>query len=32
MIYVFEHKMQYLLMHAPYTRIEVFWQISNIPP
>ena len=28
----FEHKMQYLLIHAPYTRIVVFWHISNIPP
>ena len=28
----FEHKTQYLLIHAPYTRIVVFWHISNIPP
>ena len=28
----FEHKTQYLLIHAPYTRIVVFWYISNIPP
>ena len=28
----FEHKMQYLLLRAPYTRIVVFWHISNIPP
>ena len=27
-----EHKTQYLLIHAPYTRIVVFWHISNIPP
>ena len=31
-LYVFEHKMQYLLIHAPYTRIVVFWHISNMPP
>ena len=28
----FEHKTQYLLIRAPYTRIVVFWHISNIPP
>ena len=28
----FEHKMQYLLIRAPYTRIVVFWHISSIPP
>ena len=28
----FEHKTQYLLIHAPYTRIVVFWYISNIAP
>ena len=28
----FEHKTQYLLIHAPYTRIVVFWHISNISP
>ena len=28
----FEHKTQYLLIRAPYTRIVVYWQISNIPP
>ena len=27
----FEHKTQYLLIRAPYTRIVVFWHISNIP-
>ena len=27
----FEHKTQYLLIRAPYTRIMVFWHISNIP-
>ena len=31
-LYVFEHKTQYLLIHAPYTRIVIFWHISNIPP
>ena len=28
----FEHKTQYILISAPYTRIVVFWHISNIPP
>ena len=28
----FEHKTQYILIHAPYTRIVVFWHINNIPP
>ena len=28
----FEHKTQYLLIRAPYTRIVVFWHIINIPP
>ena len=28
----FEHKTEYLLICAPYTRIVVFWHISNIPP
>ena len=28
----FEHKTQYLLICVPYTRIVVFWHISNIPP
>ena len=28
----FEHKTQDLLIRAPYTRIVVFWHISNIPP
>ena len=27
----FEHKTQYILIRAPYTRILVFWHISNIP-
>ena len=29
--YIFEHKTQYILIRAPYTRIVVFWHISNIP-
>ena len=28
----FEHKTQYILIRAPYTRIVVFWHISIIPP
>ena len=28
----FEHKTQYLLIRAPYTRIVIFWHISNIHP
>ena len=28
----FEHKTQYILICAPYTRIVVFWHISNIAP
>ena len=31
-LYVFEHKTQYLLIHAPYNRIVVFWHISNMSP
>ena len=31
-LYVFEDKTQYLLIHAPFTRIVVFWHISNVPP
>ena len=33
-LYVFEHKTQYLLIHAPYTHIPVFWRNSDImsPP
>ena len=31
-LYVFEHKTQYLLIHAPFTRIVVFSHISNVPP
>ena len=29
---ILEHKTYYLLIHAPLTRIVVFWHISNIPP
>ena len=32
LLHVFEHKMKYVLIHAPYTRIVIFWHISNIPP
>ena len=32
LLYVFEHKTFYILLHAPYTHIVVFWHISNIPP
>ena len=28
---LFEHKTQYLLIHAPFTRIVVFWHIGNTP-
>ena len=31
-LYVFEHKRKYLLIHAPFTRIVVFWHIGNVPP
>ena len=31
-LYVSEHKTQYLLIHAPFTRIVVFWHIGNVPP
>ena len=31
-LFVFEHKMQYLLIHAPLTHIVVFRHISNMPP
>ena len=29
--YVSKHKMQYLLIRAPYTRVVVFWHIHNMP-
>ena len=28
----FEHKTQYLLIRVPFTRIVVFWHITNLPP
>ena len=31
-LYVFEHKAQYLLFHTPETHIVVFWDIINMPP
>ena len=31
-LYVFEHKTQYRLIHAPFTRIVVFWHNGNVPP
>ena len=31
MLYVFEHKMWYIVIHIPYTGIVVFWHISYIP-
>ena len=31
-LYVFEHKMQYILIHAAFTRIVVFRHIGNVPP
>ena len=31
-LYAFEHKTQYLLIHAPFIRIVVFLHIGNVPP
>ena len=31
-LYVFEHKTQYFLIHAPFTRFVVFRYIGNVPP
>ena len=31
-LYVFEHKTQYILIHASFTPIVVFWHIGNVPP
>ena len=31
-LYAFEHKTQYLLVHAPYIHIVVYWHIRNIYP
>ena len=30
-LYVFEHKTQDLLIHAPFTRIVLSWHICNVP-
>ena len=32
MLYVFEHKMLWILIHAPHTRTMAFWHIGNKPP
>ena len=32
MLYAFEHKTQYLLFHAPFTCIVIFWHIGNMYP
>ena len=29
-LYVFAHNTQYPLIHAPHTRIVLFWQIGNL--
>ena len=29
---IFEQKTQYILIHAPFTRIVIFWHIGNVPP
>ena len=31
-LYVFEQKTQYLLIHAQFTHIVIFWHIGNVPP
>ena len=31
-LYVYEHKTQYILIHAPFNRIMIFWHIGNVPP
>ena len=31
-IYVFEQKTQYLLIHVPFSRMMVFRHIGNVPP
>ena len=31
-LYVFEQKMQYILIHAQFTCIVICWQIGNVPP
>ena len=30
--YVFEQKTQYLLIHAQFNCIVIFWHIGNVPP
>ena len=30
-LHVFEQKTQYLLIHAQFTRIVIFWHIGNVP-
>ena len=30
-VYDFEHNAQYFLIHAPFSRIVVFWHIGNVP-
>ena len=29
-LYVFEHKTKYILIHAPHTRTVAFWHMSTI--
>ena len=31
-LYVYEQKTQYLLIHAQFTRTVIFWHIGNVPP
>ena len=31
-LYVFEQKTQYFLIHAQFTRMVIFWHIGNVPP
>ena len=31
-LYVFEHKTQYPLIHGPFNRVVVFWHFGNVPP
>ena len=30
-LYVFEQKTQYFLIHAQFTRMVIFWHIGNVP-
>ena len=32
LLFVFEHKTEYLLIRAPVSRTVVFWHIGNVPP